>query len=132
MGGEKDTYMLAWTTTPWTLPSNQFLVVNPADHGSPSLLPVHIFYALSCICNEFKEVDSLIGFWVDHDKDYITLNRDYMESEWWALKTMFEKQLLFKDFKILQLSHSLISILLLFQKGSLHCQRHKEWQLSGL
>jgi len=51
--------------------------------------------------DEFKEVDSLIGFWVDHDKDYITLNRDYMESEWWALKTMFDKQLLFKDFKIL-------------------------------
>ena len=51
--------------------------------------------------DEFKEVDSLIGFWVDHNKDYITLNRDYMESEWWALKTMFEKQLLFKDFKIL-------------------------------
>jgi isoleucyl-tRNA synthetase len=51
--------------------------------------------------DEFKEVDSLIGFWVDHEKDYITLNRDYMESEWWALKTMFENRLLSKDFKIL-------------------------------
>ncbi|EQD33830.1 isoleucyl-tRNA synthetase, partial [mine drainage metagenome] len=29
VSGEKDAHILAWTTTPWTLPSNQFLAVNP-------------------------------------------------------------------------------------------------------
>ena len=51
--------------------------------------------------DEWKEVDSMLGFWVDHERDYITLRPEYMESEWWALKTLFEKDLLFKDYKII-------------------------------
>ncbi len=50
--------------------------------------------------DEWKEVDSLLGFWVDHNDDYITLRKEYMESEWWALKTLFDRELLFKDYKI--------------------------------
>lgn len=50
--------------------------------------------------DEWKEADSRLGFWIDHNRDYITLRNDYIESEWWALKNLFQKGLLSKDFKI--------------------------------
>ncbi len=50
--------------------------------------------------DEWMTVDDLLGFWVDHENAYITLRNDYIESEWWALKTMFDKGLLVKDYKI--------------------------------
>ena len=50
--------------------------------------------------DEWMEADQKIGFWVDHDKSYVTLRNDYMESEWWALKSLFEKGLLIRDYKI--------------------------------
>ncbi|EQD39257.1 isoleucyl-tRNA synthetase, partial [mine drainage metagenome] len=36
----------------------------------------------------------------NQDDAYITLRKEYMESEWWALKTLFEKKLLYKDYRI--------------------------------
>ena len=50
--------------------------------------------------DEWKEVDDLLGFWIDHNRDYITLTKEYMESVWWALKELYTKNLLFKDYKI--------------------------------
>ncbi len=50
--------------------------------------------------DEWMRVDDLLGFWIDHDSAYITLRNDYIESEWWALKTMFDRGLLIKDYKI--------------------------------
>ncbi len=50
--------------------------------------------------NEWHEVDNLLGFWIDQDKAYITMTREYMESEWWALKTLFKEGLLYKDYRI--------------------------------
>lgn len=50
--------------------------------------------------NEWHDVDNLLGFWIDQDNAYITMTREYMESEWWAMKTLFEKKLLYKDFRI--------------------------------
>ncbi len=50
--------------------------------------------------DEWMSVDDLLGFWIDHDNAYITLRNDYIESEWWALKSMFENGLLIKDYKI--------------------------------
>ena len=49
---------------------------------------------------EWTQVDDLLGFWIDHENAYVTLRNDYIESEWWALKSMFEKGLLVKDYKI--------------------------------
>ena len=49
---------------------------------------------------EWTQVDDLLGFWINHDNAYVTLRNDYMESEWWAMKSMFEKGLLVKDYKI--------------------------------
>ncbi len=50
--------------------------------------------------DEWMEADQKIGFWIDQKKAYITLRNEYIESEWWALKTLFEKGLLQKDYKI--------------------------------
>ncbi|MCL4323036.1 MAG: isoleucine--tRNA ligase [Candidatus Thermoplasmatota archaeon] len=49
---------------------------------------------------EWLEVDDKLGFWIDHDNAYVTLKKDYMESEWWALKSLFEKGILYKDYRI--------------------------------
>ena len=42
----------------------------------------------------------LMGYWVDMDDPYITCTNDYIESVWWALKTIFDKDLIYKDYKI--------------------------------
>ncbi len=41
-----------------------------------------------------------MGYWVDMDKPYITCTNDYIESVWWALKTIFDKGFIYKDYKI--------------------------------
>jgi len=41
-----------------------------------------------------------MGYWVDMDAPYITCDNNYIESVWWALKTIFEKGLIYKDYKI--------------------------------
>ena len=41
-----------------------------------------------------------MGYWVDLGSAYITLKNDYIESVWWALKTLFDKGLIYKDYKI--------------------------------
>ena len=42
----------------------------------------------------------LMGYWVDMDDPYVTCTNDYIESVWWALKTIFDKGLIYKDYKI--------------------------------
>ena len=41
-----------------------------------------------------------VGFWADMEKPYVTYYDDYIESEWWALKEIWNKDLLYKGFKI--------------------------------
>ncbi|WP_297217965.1 isoleucine--tRNA ligase [Thermoplasma sp.] len=50
--------------------------------------------------DEWKQVDDLLGFSIDHNGDYITLRNDYIESEWFALKTMYKSGLLYKDYTV--------------------------------
>ncbi len=50
--------------------------------------------------DEWKQVDDIIGFSVNHDDDYVTLRNDYMESEWNVLKKLYEDGLLYKDHTI--------------------------------
>ena len=50
--------------------------------------------------NMWKEMSDQVGFWVDMDNPYVTYHNDYIESEWWALKQMWEKGLLYKGHKI--------------------------------
>ncbi len=48
----------------------------------------------------WEEFSSKVGFWADMDNPYITYENDYIESEWWALKEIFKKGLLYKGYKI--------------------------------
>ena len=48
----------------------------------------------------WEEFSGIVGFWADMDNPYVTYYDDYIESEWWALKTIWEKGLLYKGFKV--------------------------------
>ena len=50
--------------------------------------------------NEWKEMSDRLGYWCDMDNPYVTYHDDYIESEWWALKKIWEKGLLYKGYKI--------------------------------
>ena len=49
----------------------------------------------------WKEMSDAIGFWVDMDQPYVTYHNTYIESEWWALKEMYKKNLLYEGFKVM-------------------------------
>ena len=48
----------------------------------------------------WEEFSGVVGFWADMDDPYVTYEDDYIESEWWALKQIWDKDLLYKGFKI--------------------------------
>ena len=48
----------------------------------------------------WEDFSSTVGFWADMDNPYVTYHDDYIESEWWALKEIWNKKLLYKGFKI--------------------------------
>ena len=50
--------------------------------------------------DDWNQVDRSIGYWINRDTAYVTLRDDYIESEWWALKTLFERKDMYKDFRI--------------------------------
>ena len=47
----------------------------------------------------WEDFSSTVGYWVDMDNPYITYDNDFIESEWWALKEIWNKKLLYKGFK---------------------------------
>ncbi len=49
---------------------------------------------------EWEKMSDRVGYWADMDNPYITYDDKYIESEWWALKQIAEKGLLYKGFKI--------------------------------
>ena len=48
----------------------------------------------------WEEMSDRVGYWVDMDNPYVTYDDNYIESEWWALKEMHKKGLLYKGHKI--------------------------------
>ena len=48
----------------------------------------------------WEDFSSTVGFWADMDNPYITYDDNFIESEWWALKQIWDKGLLYKGFKI--------------------------------
>jgi len=46
------------------------------------------------------ELTKMMGYWVDMDTPYITCSNEYIESVWWGLKQIFDKGLIYKDYKI--------------------------------
>ena len=48
----------------------------------------------------WEDFSDTVGFWADMDDPYVTYHDDFIESEWWALKEIWKKDLLYKGFKI--------------------------------
>ncbi|MBQ6018788.1 MAG: isoleucine--tRNA ligase [Clostridia bacterium] len=48
----------------------------------------------------WEDFSFTVGFWADMENPYVTYHNDYIESEWWALKKIWDKGLLYKGFKI--------------------------------
>ena len=48
----------------------------------------------------WEDYSRTVGFWADMDNPYVTYDDNFIESEWWALKTIWDKGLLYKGFKI--------------------------------
>ena len=48
----------------------------------------------------WEDFSGTVGFWADMENPYVTYHDDYIESEWWALKEIWNKKLLYKGFKI--------------------------------
>ncbi len=48
----------------------------------------------------WEDFSNTVGFWADMDNPYVTYNNSFIESEWWALKQIWDKGLLYKGFKI--------------------------------
>ncbi|MBP1587281.1 MAG: isoleucine--tRNA ligase [Clostridia bacterium] len=48
----------------------------------------------------WEDFSSTVGFWADMDDPYVTYHNDFIESEWWALKQIWDKGLLYKGYKI--------------------------------
>jgi len=49
---------------------------------------------------DWGKLTDRIGFWVDLEDAYVTYTNDYIESVWWILKTFWEKDLLYKGYKV--------------------------------
>lgn len=48
----------------------------------------------------WEKMTDRMGYWIDLESAYITCTNNYIESVWWSLKTLFDKGLIFKDYKI--------------------------------
>ena len=48
----------------------------------------------------WEDFSGTVGFWADMDNPYVTYDDNFIESEWWALKEIWDKDLLYKGFKI--------------------------------
>ncbi len=51
--------------------------------------------------SEWEEMSDRVGFWADMNDPYVTYHNNYIESVWWALKTIWDKDLLYKGHKIM-------------------------------
>ncbi len=47
----------------------------------------------------WEDFSSTVGFWADMENPYVTYDDNYIESEWWALKEIWNKKLLYKGFQ---------------------------------
>lgn len=49
----------------------------------------------------WKDMSEKLAFWVDMENPYVTYHNDYIESVWWALKQLWDKELLYKGHKVI-------------------------------
>ena len=53
---------------------------------------------------EWEEITRRIGRWVDFENDYKTMDPEFMESVWWVFRALWDKDLVYRDFKVLPYS----------------------------
>jgi isoleucyl-tRNA synthetase len=68
--------------------------------------------------SEWEKTISRIGRWVDFENDYKTMDPSYMESVWWVVKQLWEKDLIYRGNKVVPFSTALGTILSNFEAGS--------------
>src|SRR5215212_10931510 len=49
---------------------------------------------------DWRKMSDRLGFWVDMDRAYWTLDNPYIESVWWALKELYDRDLLYEGYKV--------------------------------
>ena len=67
---------------------------------------------------EWRKTITRIGRWVDFDNDYKTMEPWYMESVWWVVKKLWEKELIYRGEKVVPFSTALGTVLSNFEAGS--------------
>jgi len=67
---------------------------------------------------EWRKTITRIGRWVDFDNDYKTMDPSFMESVWWVMKQLWEKDLVYKGVKVVPFSTALGTVLSNFEAGS--------------
>ncbi|MEM6583724.1 MAG: isoleucine--tRNA ligase, partial [Pseudomonadota bacterium] len=68
--------------------------------------------------SEWEKTITRIGRWVDFENDYKTMDPWYMESVWWVLKQLWEKNLIYRGNKVVPFSTALGTVLSNFEAGS--------------
>ena len=63
----------------------------------------------------WEDFSSTVGFWADMDDPYVTYHNTFIESEWWALKQIWDKGLLYKGFKIVRTARAAVPRCLLLR-----------------
>ncbi|CAG0891653.1 unnamed protein product [Cyprideis torosa] len=67
--------------------------------------------------SEWRQVITRLGRWVDFDDDYKTLYPSFMESVWWVFKSLFDKGLVYRGFKVMPFSTACSTPLSNFESG---------------
>jgi len=67
---------------------------------------------------EWRKTITRIGRWVDFDNDYKTMDSSFMESVWWVMKQLWEKDLIYRGVKVVPFSTALGTVLSNFEAGS--------------
>ncbi len=67
---------------------------------------------------EWEKTITRIGRWVDFENDYKTMEPWYMESVWWVIKQLWEKELIYQGVKVVPFSTALGTVLSNFEAGS--------------
>ena len=73
---------------------------------------------------EWRHTINRLGRWIDFDNDYKTMNTSFMESEWWVFKRLFEKNAIYRGFKVMPYSTALATPLSNFEAS----QNYKDVQ----
>ena len=67
---------------------------------------------------EWRSIITRLGRWVDFDNDYKTMDADFMESVWWVIKSLWEKNLIYRGNKVMPVSTALATPLSNFEASS--------------